>query len=97
MFFESLAYLEREREALPWAHFARLARALPRSAITNRTWWAALNSRICKGIVSGLGSSANEPALPLARSDFKYDVLRYCCQFGHEKCAALIFMRRHHP
>lgn len=98
MFFASLVYLEKERETLPWTHFVRLARALPHGAVANnRTAWSALNRRICKGIVSDLGSTANEPAMPLARSDFKYDVLQYCCQFGHEKCPALFFLRRHNP
>ncbi|KAK8778541.1 hypothetical protein V5799_020120 [Amblyomma americanum] len=97
MFFASLAYLERERETLPWTHFVRLARALPRSAVVNRTAWSALNRRICKGIVSDLGSTASEPAMPLARSDFKYDVLQYCCQFGNDKCPALFLIHRHNP
>ncbi|XP_075724523.1 thyrotropin-releasing hormone-degrading ectoenzyme [Rhipicephalus microplus] len=97
MFFASLAYLEKERDTLPWTHFVRLARALPHDAVANRSEWSALNRRICKGIVSDLGTAAKEPAMPLARSDFKYDVLQYCCQFGHEKCPALFFMRRHNP
>ncbi|KAH8042863.1 hypothetical protein HPB51_026128 [Rhipicephalus microplus] len=87
----------KKRDTLPWTHFVRLARALPHAAVANHSDWSALNRRICKGIVSDLGTAAKEPAMPLARSDFKYDVLQYCCQFGHEKCPALFFMRRHNP